>query len=64
MVKKERISTLWFTLPILGLIFPAFGIVILCVYGFLAIAFIVELVKLLVRGDFMKPETEPPSGRP
>lgn len=58
MKPKKRISTLWFTLPILGFLIPPIGMIVRCVYMFLAIVFIVTFFELLLQVALTKQEAD------
>ena len=63
MKPKKRISTLWFTLPILGILIPPIGLVLLAGFGLFVLLVIANFFEMLFKGG-VKPDTELPSGPP
>ena len=49
MAKKKRISTLWFTLPVLGFLYPPLGLVLLVFVAVFALFCFANMIEILVQ---------------
>ncbi len=63
MKPKKRISTLWFTLPILGFLIPPIGLVLLIGFVLFVLLFIANFFEMLFNGE-LKPDADTPSNHP
>ena len=64
MAKKKRISTLWFTVPLLGVLYPPFGVVVLIGFTLFVLLVIANIIEMLCRGELKEPNPDSPSTEP